>query len=370
MGDYGRTNFYDGATPAVPPQKSWSVTVAGLKVLKSNPRLQHSSPVEYGGALYVGSANNGFYAVNLNTGDELWSFDSGSPIDSTPTVNEEMACFGTTGGLFYCLDRVTGREIFSFQANAEILSSPIIKDGIVYFITADKRLYALNMKTGEKLWTYTHKTKSYVTSRLLSSPAASDDKLFVLFSDGVLVALDMERGRELWKREMLTESVKALKRGRRTPLYRDGLVYALDDAGRLIAMSAESGETKIVYDVADTVDFAVSDDSVYIAGPIELVSLDKATGETRWAKSSAKGEIASILATKRHVYAFSNKDFIPFDLEYLTTTWGYVQAYSVPKGTLQWTEKFGSTVTANASAIDGRIAVLIDKGSLIVYADR
>lgn len=48
--------------------------------------IVHSSPTVVDGTVFVGSADNNLYAVDVQTGTEQWCFNTGNSIHSSPTV--------------------------------------------------------------------------------------------------------------------------------------------------------------------------------------------------------------------------------------------------------------------------------------------
>ncbi|MBI5233927.1 MAG: PQQ-like beta-propeller repeat protein, partial [Deltaproteobacteria bacterium] len=306
--DEGRTN-YSQEEVVVPMDVAWTEGVDGLSILRPTPllrRAQSSSPIIHSGAVYTGSSSGDIFALSLENGKTLWSFSTDSTIEAAPTVNDEMICFGSTAGTLHCLEKTSGRELWRHQARSEIHSSPIIGKNAVYFLSSDNKLYSLNKATGEKVWAYTRKTSSVVKTTFFSSLAASGDRLYALFSDGFLVCLDKDTGKEFWTKKIIQNPSEAL-RARRTPLIRDGLVYMIDDKGIILALDVLTGETKIAYDVAKTIDLIVADDEIFIAGQDYLMAIKRDSGNILWDKPLKKGQAVSMAGAGRFVFVLSNQ---------------------------------------------------------------
>ncbi len=369
--DFGRNNY----TPdkmTIPPGGSKKFNLTGsFSVSRMNSPRQYSTPAIVGNTAYVGSSEGAFYALDLISGEEIWRVETNAAIDASPTVTEALVCFGTSGGSLYCLDRSTGKERLRYNVHTEIISSPIISGGSAFFTSADNRLHAIDIRTGEKLWSYSSRANAMVTRRFFNSPAASKDLIYCLFPDGRLMAFSKDNGRLTWIQELL-ESESETPNVRRTPLFHNGLVYAIDDKGSLRAMDGATGKLKIVYDVTDAVDFFIANGNVIIVGTEEVVSIDKKTGKTLWAKPQKLGTTKSIAGAGENLILLSNREIQPFksvdSLDKIKSSSGYIQAFSLSTGKLAWSEKLSSTVSGNVSASKDKLSFVTDKGALLIYS--
>ena len=370
------TYLYDGSrvnntAEAInfPPNAYIKFTVGGRFSVSS---VEYSSAVTDSGRVYLGSTSGLFYSLDLISGDQIWEFEVEAPIDGTASVTRQSVCFGATDGYLYCLDKSNGELIWRYNSQSEIISSPLVSGSALFFTSADNRLHAVSLETGKKIWSYSRRAEEMVTMRFFNSPASSTDNLFVLFSDGNLCAFNKDSGKLLWTREVITDLSRIIN-SRRTPLYHDGLVYVIDSRGSILALDAEKGDLRVVYDVTTAVDFIVTDDSFFVAGSSELISVDRETKKTNWIKSHDKGETASIAGAGRFIVLLSNLESTRINikgLDSLKSNRGYLQAFTKDNGSLTWTEKLPATVSANASSFDGKLSVLTDKGALIIYGSR
>ena len=68
-----------------------------------------------------------------------------------------MIYFGSINQNVYALDASTGDELWSYTTGGPVESSPAVVNGVVYVGSQDHNLYALNARTGAKLWSYATK---------------------------------------------------------------------------------------------------------------------------------------------------------------------------------------------------------------------
>jgi uncharacterized repeat protein (TIGR01451 family) len=159
-----------------------------------------SSPVVANGVVYYGSEDSGVltghvYALNASTGAQLWSFETGGPVDSSPAVANGVVYIGSWDHNLYALNASTGAKLWSFTTGDALeSSSPAVANGVVYVGSIDGNVYALNATTGEKLWSYD------TGSGLVSSPAVANGVVYIgsTDSDGHVYALNASTGAELW----------------------------------------------------------------------------------------------------------------------------------------------------------------------------
>ena len=66
---------------------------------------------------------------------------------------------------FYALNAESGVELWEYTTSIGVISSPAVVGGVVYVGSFDGNVYTLNAESGVKLWNYT------TDSRVWSSPA-------------------------------------------------------------------------------------------------------------------------------------------------------------------------------------------------------
>ena len=126
------------------------------------------------GVVYLASHESGFdtrdsliYALDSETGDELWRYDAVTSVFFSPAVVEGVLYGGSIAGHLYALDAKTGEERWRFQTEKElwrfptglgVASTPAVVDGVVYFGTDWSLMFGVDAETGEELWR--HETES------------------------------------------------------------------------------------------------------------------------------------------------------------------------------------------------------------------
>lgn len=205
-----------------------------------------------GGLVYFGTNDGTLYCLGSTSGEEEWSFQTSGGIRSSPTVEDEILYIGAvefgknrkpfqtdedgdfrrkTFGTLYAISSGTGEEIWSFDTPGAVVSSPVLKDGTVY-VTSEKDMYAVEAETGNLVWRFNPDQPS------TSTPTIADGRVYFGETDwegSTVYSLDAETGNELW-------SVDRPRSVRGTLTVRDGVVYHSCEDGAVYAVDAETGE--------------------------------------------------------------------------------------------------------------------------------
>ena len=146
----------------------------------------NSSPTIHNKNIYFGSGNGKIYALDLQTGKELWSFQTGEVVHTSPAVAYGNVYAGSWDSYLYCLDAETGKKKWNYKTGIDtvyynqvgIQSSALVADSTVYFGCRDAYIYALNAITGELQW---KKFNNY--SWIIVSPVIDEINIYYTTSD-------------------------------------------------------------------------------------------------------------------------------------------------------------------------------------------
>ena len=94
-------------------------------------------------AIYAGDILGNFYARDAIHGAEVWIFQAGGGIVSSPVVLGNLVIFGARDGVLYALDRANGSSVWQLSLEAPIEVSPVYAEGSLYVRTTDGRLHAV-----------------------------------------------------------------------------------------------------------------------------------------------------------------------------------------------------------------------------------
>jgi outer membrane protein assembly factor BamB len=144
--------------------------------------LAPGSPAVAGERIVVGVDRGHVVCFDL-AGKQLWDYDKigdEAMVFASPAISVEagIVIAAARDRKVHAIDLKTGQPLWTFTTRGEVDSSPLISAGRVYFGGKDKKLYVLDLKSGKKLWEYT-------VAKPISAPP--------VIAQGVLVIGD-ERG--------------------------------------------------------------------------------------------------------------------------------------------------------------------------------
>ncbi len=139
----------------------WSLPIEGQGIYGSYA----STPVIVNGVIYSQDLESNVQAVDLESGDVIWSkkFESPSHGPNGLAVAEGRV-YGSTNSGAFALDQKTGKELWLTQLEGPVDMQPGVHDGKVYVSTVPENtsaeyeagavgtLWAMDGKTGKKLW--------------------------------------------------------------------------------------------------------------------------------------------------------------------------------------------------------------------------
>jgi outer membrane protein assembly factor BamB len=151
-----------------------------------------SSPVVYGGRVYIGSDDRNVYALNALTGALVWNYTTVEIVDAAPAVANGIVYIRSFDGTFYAFNASTGTKIWNYTIGNAVASSPAVADEVVYVSGNDRYLYALNATTGDLLWKNLTITASdyyaaYFTG-MYASPAVAYGNIYIGTNEGNVLA--------------------------------------------------------------------------------------------------------------------------------------------------------------------------------------
>jgi outer membrane protein assembly factor BamB len=226
-----------------------------------------SSPTVVDETVYIGSQSGAVYALDAETGEKRWQFETTEPVDSSPFVIEgdgevdRLVLVGCDDRNLYAIDAATGESQWHIETNGRVQGSPVVGAETLFFTSDSDGLYAADTNDGERSWFSEYQSVSH------ASPTVVEDTVFVRGEK--LHALDPRSGWQRWEFDLGSGTYSS-------PTVEEETVYIGDrernggpnSAGNLYALDVQSGERDWVFDTDEFIDASptVADDSVYVGG--------------------------------------------------------------------------------------------------------
>lgn len=141
--------------------------------------------------VFFGGDNKYFYAIDKNSGQLIWDFDSRTVTPYKPLRFKEMMIVGAYGGGIFGVDH-DGNQIWKFRPEEATTSQPFIFKNKLYVVEPPNKIHILNPETGESLNTlsgYANKNDYVLNGNIIYSTDWSED---------TVTALNLETGTNLW----------------------------------------------------------------------------------------------------------------------------------------------------------------------------
>jgi outer membrane protein assembly factor BamB len=181
--------------------------------------------------VYFGLASGTVYAVNSETGADLWHFPAGRDVWGAPLVAGNTVYVSSLDHFVYALDRETGLLQWQKDLGAAVAGAPSLSGDTLYVGTFANRLVALDAGTGTERWSFT------ATNWVWSGPAIDQGVLYFTDVSGTVFAVNAETHEKIWE-------VKPGGLMRARPVLSGGNLYVGDRNGSLFALDPASGATR------------------------------------------------------------------------------------------------------------------------------
>jgi outer membrane protein assembly factor BamB len=218
-------------------------------------------PVVARGLVLLSAYRHGSMALDAATGERVWKFKSGNQASGATVVGDRV--YFASSGVIHGRDLVTGKEIsklhppeagrtrtalvvqgsravigtqkngvvaldlerselaWTHPSRRRIDAAPAFVGGRVFVGPWGENLHALDATSGAELWRAS-------SVRASSSPRVAGDAVYV--GNGYLLScLDAATGERLWEHSLQSDV--------QTPWIEDGVVYAADSRGNVVALS-------------------------------------------------------------------------------------------------------------------------------------
>ncbi len=165
------------------------------------------TPAIYGGTLYLGGnfydlrpidegGHTRIYALNLADGSPLWAYESEDGFPKRLYATQDTVVFVAYQDFMNGVDTHTGELRWRFDTG-NWTPSFLGAGETVYFSSANTQVFAVNADTGETLWAFNIPEGTF--NYLLDAPLLLEGKLYFLTQQGDFFALDAQSGNLLWQ---------------------------------------------------------------------------------------------------------------------------------------------------------------------------
>jgi outer membrane protein assembly factor BamB len=331
-------------------------------------------PVVAEGKVFTMDTTGTVRAFSAENGGQLWSTRFGDVGDNARSIYGGGVAYDAgkvyaTNGIGYVasLDATTGAQVWVVKPGGPLRGEPSVDGGSVYVMSQDNQIYSLKAADGSANWSNAAALEIAGVFGA-AAPSIGQGTVVAGFSSGELNAYRYENGRQVWQdalsRTTMSTSVASLSDIDADAVIDNGVVYAVGQGGRMVALDLFSGQRIWELNFAGIATPWVAGDWLFAVNDKgQLISIARRTGKIRWInqlpryrdQKDRKGPITyvgPILAGERLIVAGSN---------------GALINVSPVDGSFQSQVDLNDGVSFQPVVANNSLYLLTDSGKLIAY---
>jgi outer membrane protein assembly factor BamB len=296
------TPLVEPAPAIVTVQKLWDERV-GKGADATGVRM---APYYADGKLYAIGSDGTIAAFDAGSGHTLWSKHLGKRhgwilhhgknsvrFAGGPVVDGNLLVAGTSEGVVEAFDAGSGTERWHAEVSSEVIAPPAIADGIVVVRTNDGRLYGFDANDGSRKWVYDRSTVPALSLRGNGTPRIVEGVVYAGEDNGKVIALRLADGNLLWEQTLSPgegrSEIERLQDVDGGLVVDNGVVYASAYRGLVAALIAQSGRPLWTHNLSGYTGVSLAPTQVYAVDSDSVVwALDLRTGSSDWKNDTLK----------------------------------------------------------------------------------
>jgi outer membrane protein assembly factor BamB len=192
-------------------------------------------------SVLVGDYAGTLHRVDLQTGREVWRYETGNYIYGSPAIADGHAIFGGCDGYVHAVRVRDGVAVSKAEIGAYVGASIAVDGGAAYTGHFGNRVVGIDWRRGDVRWSHFDRSFPF-----LSSPAVTKDVVILGGRDHVVRALSRDKG-EAWWMFPVAEKVDA------SPVVVDGRAVVGSSDGRLYVLDLEDGHAVQTLDLGGAI---------------------------------------------------------------------------------------------------------------------
>ena len=331
-------------------------------------------PVVADGKVFTMDTQGTVRAFDTRNGGQVWSARFGEVGDNSASIYGGGVAYDSgrvyaTNGLGYvaALDATNGAAVWTVKPGGPLRGEPSVDGGSIYVMSQDNQIYSLKAADGTTNWSSAAALEIAGVFGA-AAPSIGQGTVVAGFSSGELNAYRYENGRQVWQdalaRTSMTTSVASLSDIDADAVIDNGVVYAVGQGGRMVALDLFSGQRIWELNFGGIATPWVAGDWLFAVNDrAQLIAVSRANGKIRWinqlpryekmkSKSGLITYVGPVLAGERLIVAGSNGALINVD----PVTGSFQSQVGVKDG-----------ISFQPVVADNTLYILTDSGRLIAY---
>ena len=262
-----------------------------------------------------------YYALNINTGELLWSKNNSAAFNSQVKVYRNMFFAIDFENILRCYSIKDGTELWKIKTEKTFINSQkklslVIVDNKVYFNNSIGDISAVDIESGNLIWQIpTQSSEIYEDAFFLKTSDLIADNNSILFSNNKneFFSLDINTGILNWKQKINSNLKSTLV---------DNIIFAISMEGFLIVIDNHSGNIIRITDIfrqfkkkkrsrIKPVGFIVGSENIYLTTDHgRLMIIDIITGRTKSMLKIDNDKISRPFVLNQNLYIIKENSII------------------------------------------------------------
>ena len=288
---------------------------------KQNPILYFASKKN---TLIVADNIAKYYAVDINTGDLIWSLNNNAPFNSQIKIYKDFFYIIDIENILRAYSIKDGKEIWNLKTENSLVRSQkklslVIINENIYFNNSLGDISSVDINSGELNWQSPTQSSLVTDDRYFlktSDIVANKETLFFSNNKNQFFSKDIKTGTSNWVQKINSNL---------RPTIVDNLIFTVSQEGYLVVIQKNLGNIIRVTDVfkslesrerneIEPVGFIVGNDNIYLTtNNGKIFVIDITTGSTKFVKKISKGKILRPLVSNNNLYIATNNSIIKLD---------------------------------------------------------
>ncbi len=299
----------------------WKKNYYSKSEKKLKPILQFAND---GDTLVVADNIARYFALDIKSGDQLWSKNNLAPFNSQIKIYENKFFIIDYSNTLRCFSLKDGKELWNIKTENSLIKSQkklsmVIVNDLLYFKNSIGDISAVDIKEGELLWQLPTKNRLIYESAfsLETSDLITDGKtLFFSNNKNQFFSIDLETGSFNWENKV-NSSLR--------PSLVGNYIFTISLEGYLIVIEKNSGNILRITDVftgyknkirkeIKPVGFVVGKKNIYLTTDHgRLMVIDVKSGRTNSILKIDNDKISRPFVLEKNLYVIKDKAIIKLD---------------------------------------------------------
>jgi outer membrane protein assembly factor BamB len=198
-----------------------------------------TSPTVVDGIVYIGGPDGFLHALDYETGERIWRFETQGRISSVPRVAEGLVFIGKNSHLdeFYAVDQKTGEPVWETRVGWTSVGATAYRNGRIFLGTVGGKMFGIDAKTGKIDWTF----DAGSGKGIYPHPAVDEHRVYTGSHNGHYYAFDQDTGEPVWRTFTANENGRGgFPDSAATVLWKAN-VYSQKRGAAIVALDRNSG---------------------------------------------------------------------------------------------------------------------------------